>query len=76
MYMKEWREGYKICGASNAINGGKSNIMSGVKKERADNGKYEKSVGSLKEPTCQQREVHAVIRDTRSLMSGVIIYRE
>ena len=47
--------------------------MSGVKRQRAEDGKCEKSVGSLKEPTCQQREVHAAIGETRSLMSYVIV---
>lgn len=49
IYLKEWRKRYKICRASNAINRG----MSGVKKKQANNRKYEKSVGFLKEPTCQ-----------------------
>lgn len=47
IYIKKKRKRYKICKTNNAIN----REMSRVKKKQADNGKYEKSIGFLKEST-------------------------
>lgn len=47
--------GIKICWTSDAINGAKSDVMSGVRREPADDVRCGKLVGSyawLKEPTC------------------------